>query len=152
MQYTPQTIRFGIEAEDMATLKDWLNQKFIEWEKAQGRSQSYYAFARYLEVTQSGLSQWMTGGSVPAGEDLLNLASKLGPEIYDVLGTPRPGADAKRMSVSLIALPADIRKRLTSALNEIEQNLRQQRLHPDSPEARQITLNVLSRWGFPFTE
>jgi transcriptional regulator with XRE-family HTH domain len=136
----------------MALLKDWLNQKFGEWEKAQGRSQSYYAFARYLEVTQSGLSQWMTGGSKPAGEDLLNLASKLGPEIYDVLGQPRPNAEAMRMNVSLIALPPDIRQRLTSAVNEIEQNLRQQRLRPDSPEARRITLSVLTKWGFQYSE
>ena len=51
----------------MASAKEWLNQKFNEWEKAQGRSQSYYAFARYLEVSQSGLGQWMTGGAVPGG-------------------------------------------------------------------------------------
>jgi hypothetical protein len=136
----------------MATLKEWFNQKFSEWEKTQARSQSYYTFARYLEVPQSGLSQWMTGGSVPSGEDLLNIASKLGPEIYDVLGLPRPSAETKRTNFSLVALPSDIRKQLTSAVNEIEQNLRQKRLHPDSPEARQVTLTVLAKWGFQYSE
>jgi transcriptional regulator with XRE-family HTH domain len=136
----------------MATCKDWLSQKFNEWEKAQGRSQSYYAFARYLEVTQSSLSQWMTGASIPAGEDLLSVASKLGPEVYDVLGVPRPNAESKSANVSLAVLPADLRQRLTNAVSEIEQSLRQQRLRPDSPEARQITLKVLTKWGFQFIE
>ncbi len=135
----------------MATLIDWLNQKFNEWEKAQGRRQSYYAFARYLEVSQSGLSQWMTGGSVPGGEDLLALASKLGPEVYDVLGLPRPNAEIQRMTVSFASLPADIRQRLANAIAEVDQSLRQERMRPDSAEARQIVLDVFAKWGFRYT-
>jgi len=77
----------------MATLKDWLNQKFVEWEKNQGHKQSYYAFARYLEVSQSALSQWMMGSSQPDGEDLPVIAKKLGPEIYEIMGLSRPGAE-----------------------------------------------------------
>lgn len=135
----------------MATLKDWLNLKFNDWEKTQGRSQSYYAFARYLQVSQSGLSQWMTGGSIPAGEDLLNLASKLGPEIYDVLGLPRPNAEVQRITVSFASLPTDIRQRLTSAIVEVDETLRQEHLRPDSPEARQIVINILTKWGFHYS-
>jgi transcriptional regulator with XRE-family HTH domain len=136
----------------MATLKDWLNQKFNEWEKTQERSQSYYAFARYLGVSQSGLSQWMTGSTTPGGEDLLNLASKLGTEIYDVLGLPRPNAEIQRMTVSFASLPADIRQRLTNAVAEADQSLRQAQLRPESPEARQIVLDVFARWGFRYSE
>ena len=136
----------------MATLKDWLNQKFNDWEKTQGRSQSYYSFARYLQVSQSGLSQWMTGGSAPGGEDLLNLASKLGPEIYDVLGLPRPNAEVQRMTVSFASLPPDIRQRLANAIIEVDESLRQQRLRPDAPEARQIVLNILAKWGFRYSQ
>jgi transcriptional regulator with XRE-family HTH domain len=135
----------------MATFKDWINQKFIEWEKTQGRSQSYYAFARYLEVSQSGLSQWMTGSSAPGGDDLLNLSSKLGAEIYDVLGLPRPNAEAQRVTVSFASLPPDIRQQLTSALTEVDQSLRQERLRPDSAEARPIVLAILAKWGFRYT-
>jgi transcriptional regulator with XRE-family HTH domain len=135
----------------MATLNDWLNQKFNEWEKTQGRSQSYYAFARYLEVSQSGLSQWMTGGGTPGGEDLLALASKLGPEIYDILGLPRPNAELQRMTVSFASLPADIRQRLANAIAEVDQSLRQERLRPDSAEARRIVLDVFAKWGFRYT-
>jgi transcriptional regulator with XRE-family HTH domain len=134
----------------MATIKDWLNQKFVEWEKKQGGRQSYYAFARYLEVSQSGLSAWMTGGGVPGGDDLIALAAKLGPEVYDVLGLPRPSAEIQQVTVSFASLPPDLRQRLSSAIVEVDQTLRQQRLRPEDAAARPIVLAVLRKWGFQY--
>ncbi len=135
----------------MATVKDWLNQKFIEWEKAQGHKQSYYAFSRYLEVSQSGLGQWMVGNGVPSGDDLLNIAKKLGAEIYDILGLPRPNAEVQRLTVSIASIPPDIRQRLASAIAESDQALRAERLRPDSVEARRIVIDILAKWGFRYT-
>jgi transcriptional regulator with XRE-family HTH domain len=134
----------------MATVKDWLNQKFTEWERAQGHKQSYYAFARYLEVSQSGLAQWMIGNGTPGGDDLLNIANRLGADVYDVLGLPRPNAEVQRVTVSFASLPPDIRQRLTNAVGEVDQVLRQERLRPDSAEARPVVLNILAKWGFQF--
>ncbi len=135
----------------MATIKDWLNQKFVEWEKSQGHKQSYYAFARYLEVSQSGLGQWMIGSGVPSGDDLLNIANKLGAEVYDILGLPRPNAEVQRLTVSFANLPADIRQRLASAIAESDQTLRVERLRPDSTDARKIVIDILAKWGFRVT-
>jgi len=134
----------------MATFKDWLNQKFIEWEKAQGRRQSYYAFAHYLEVSQSGLAEWMTGSNVPGGEDLPNLATRLGPEVYDVLGLPRPSAEVQRVTVSFSTLPADMRQRLASAIAEADQAMHKANLKPETAEGRKIVLDALARWGFHY--
>jgi hypothetical protein len=135
----------------MANIQDWLTKKFTEWERAQGRKQSYYAFARYLEVSQSGLGQWMTGSGAPSGDDLLNIAGKLGPEVYDVLGLPRPNAEVQRVTVSFASLPPDIRQRLTNAIVETDRALRQERLRPDSAEARRIVIEILAKWGFRYT-
>lgn len=135
----------------MATVKDWLNKKFAEWEKAQGGRQSFYAFARYLEVSQSGLGQWMTGNGNPSGDDLLSIANKLGPEIYDVMGLPRPNQEAQRVTVSFASLPPDIRQKLVGALTEIDQTLRNERLRPDAADARKIVLNLLEKHGFRYT-
>jgi len=132
----------------MATLKDWLNQKFVEWEKNQGHKQSYYAFARYLEVSQSALSQWMMGSSQPDGEDLPVIAKKLGPEIYEIMGLSRPGAEKQQQMVSAVHLPPDIRQHLANAINEADQALRQARIQSDTAEARRITLEILAKWGF----
>jgi transcriptional regulator with XRE-family HTH domain len=135
----------------MANVKDWLSQKFSEWEKVQGGRQSYYAFARYLEVGQSGLAQWMMGTATPSGDDLLTIANKLGPEIYDVMGLPRPSAEAQRVTVSFASLPPDLRQRLTGALAEVEQTLRNERLRPDAADARKIVLDILAKYGFRYT-
>jgi hypothetical protein len=135
----------------MATVKDWLTQKFSEWEKTQGGRQSYYAFARYLEVGQSGLAQWMMGTATPSGDDLLTIAHKLGPEVYDVMGLPRPSAEAQRVTVSFASLPPDLRQKLTGALAEVEQTLRNERLRPDAADARKIVLDILAKYGFRYT-
>jgi transcriptional regulator with XRE-family HTH domain len=135
----------------MANAKDWLNQKFAEWEKSQGSRQSYYAFARFLDVSQSGLGQWMTGASMPGGNDLLTIAEKLGPEIYEIMGLPRPNAEVQRVTVSFAALPADMRQRLTNAIAEADQTLRQQRLRPDMPEARVLVIAIMKKWGFTYS-
>jgi len=135
----------------MASAKDWLNQKFLEWERAQGRKQSYYAFARYLEVSQSGLGQWMNGSGTPSGDDLLNIANKLGPEIYDVLGLPRPNAEVQRLTVSFANLPSDIRQRLANAITESDNSLHVERLRPDSADARKMVIEILAKWGFKYT-
>ena len=136
----------------MANLKDWLNEKFTDWEKEQGQRQSYYAFARYLEVSQSALAQWMMGSSVPTGEDLLSIASKLGPEVYDALGAPRPTAESQRLTVTFANLPPDLRQNLLHAVVEADRAIRQERLRPDTPEARQMVLAVLAKWGFEYTK
>ena len=71
-------------------LSVWLNERFLDWEQQQGRRQTISAFARYLGVPQSSLSSWMAGAYVPSGENLLVIASKLGAEIYEILGLSQP--------------------------------------------------------------
>jgi uncharacterized membrane protein len=93
----------------------------------------------------------MTGTASPAGDDLLAIASKLGLEIYDVMGLPRPNAEAQRVTVSFTSLPPDIRQKLTAALAEIEQTLRNERLRPDAADARRIALDILARHGFRYS-
>jgi len=135
----------------MATVKDWLNSKFIEWERKQGGKQSYYAFARFLEVGQSGLASWMSGSGTPSGDDLISIAAKLGPEVYDVIGLPRPNADVQRLTVSFSNLPPDIRENLTRAIAEADQTLRQENLRPDASDARKVVIDILGKWGFKYT-
>jgi len=135
----------------MATCKEWLNQKFIDWEKAQGRSQSYYAFARHLGVGQNDLALWMSGSAIPAGNDVLALADKLGAEIYDTLEIPRPNTQNQRLMAALLGLPAGLRERLSNAVLEADQVLKTRRLPPESVEAKLAVFEVFSRWGIKLT-
>ena len=134
----------------MTNLKDWLNQKFTEWEKSQGHKQSYYAFARYLDVSQSGLAQWMMGSAAPEGDDLTALAGKLGPEIYDVMGLPRPSTEMQRFMLAFSSLPPDMRQNMMRAIIEAGQALRQDHLQADSAEAYRIATGIFQKWGVEY--
>ncbi len=135
----------------MPSCKDWLAQKFRDWEAAQGRKQSYYAFARYLGVSQTDLAQWMDGTSVPAGSDLHALAARLGVEIYDTLGLPRPNINLERLTTALPHLPAGLRERLTNAAWESSQYLQSHNLPSESVEAKKAVFEIFSRYGIKLT-
>lgn len=74
--------------------KDYLFEKFEEWEKAQPkRRSSFSAYARWLsknsanvEVKQQIIDSWMNGVIPTDYKYLLVLAEKIGNEIYDILG------------------------------------------------------------------
>jgi len=135
----------------MATCKEWLTQKFRDWEQAQGRSQSYYAFARYLGVSQTDLVLWIEGNAVPKGDDVLLLADKLGPEIYDTLQQARPNTQNQRMAAAFPGLPAGLRDRLSGAVWEANEVIKSRKLSPESVEAKLAVFEVFARWGIKLT-
>ncbi len=135
----------------MATCKEWLIQKFQDWEQAQGRSQSYYAFARFLGVSQSDLVLWMEGTATPKGDDVLALADKLGPEIYDTLQMVRPNTQNQRMIAAFPGLPAGLRDRLSGAVWEANETIKSRNLSPESVEAKLAVFEVFARWGIKLT-
>ena len=47
-------------------------------------------FADYLGVSRMSLSRWMNGNNLPEKYYVDQIADKLGPEIYDLMGMPRP--------------------------------------------------------------
>jgi hypothetical protein len=55
------------------------------------------------------------------------------------------------VTVSFASLPPDLRQRLTGALAEVEQTLRNERLRPDAADARKIVLDILAKYGFRYT-
>lgn len=68
---------------------EWITQKYIEWRgDAIGREGSVSAFARWVDVPQSLMVDWMQeNGKVPRSAKAINaLVSRFGGEVYDVLG------------------------------------------------------------------
>lgn len=108
---------------DMPEFKDWLMGKFIEWEKTQPRRQSYSAFARYLNVKQSSLSQWMAGSYDPEDENIEKIAEKLGEETYDALGLPRPDRQLEKLVNIYDGVPEENHEVLISLVEEIAKKL-----------------------------
>lgn len=78
--------------------KEWLEAQYIAWRSAQtAKRVSLARFAEYLEISPGALNMYLLRGSVPTGANLIRLADKLGPEIYDVLDVPRPDGDLVRV-------------------------------------------------------
>jgi transcriptional regulator with XRE-family HTH domain len=136
----------------MASVKDWLNQKFRDWEKSQGKAQSYYAFARFLGVSQSSLSGWLSGAVDPAGDEVALIAGKLGQEIYTLMGNkPVAQTQSDTISEAMKGIPAGLRERLSEAVIEAAQAIRDQGLAPDSLEAKKAAVEVFTRRGIRLT-
>ncbi len=74
-------------------LPQFLEQKYLEWQTAQGKRKTVQEFADYLGISQSVLSHYMNGKRKPTSDNLRMLSGKLGFVIYDVLGLPRPDKD-----------------------------------------------------------
>ena len=71
----------------------YLEIKFLEWQRQQGGRKTVKQFAEFVGVSQSSISMWWHGERVPEGENIRKIADKLGLEVYDVLGIPRPDED-----------------------------------------------------------
>ncbi len=72
---------------------EWITKKYIQWRgDAVGRDRTVKDFADWIGVSNQLMSYWMRkDGIIPRHQKTINkLVSKYGPEVYDVLGIPRP--------------------------------------------------------------
>lgn len=77
----------------MKAFKDFLFEKLQEYEKEQGKRITQSMFAEYLGISRTVLSYYLNGKNLPSFESAGTLAEKLGIEVYDYLGVPRPDED-----------------------------------------------------------
>jgi hypothetical protein len=69
----------------------WLEEKFLKWRNEQNsRKANLTSFARWLGIPRPSLSQYLNGFAVPQGENLFRIATKLGFEVYEILGYSQP--------------------------------------------------------------
>jgi transcriptional regulator with XRE-family HTH domain len=76
----------GIQME----FKQYLEKKYLEWQNREGGRKTITEFADFLGISQPTISNYMTGARKPDTEKAMKIANKLGIEVYDVLGIPRP--------------------------------------------------------------
>lgn len=72
------------------TVAEWLEKKHLEWQTQLGERKKAKEFAEHLGIKPTTYSSWVNGGVLPTGDNLKLVAGKLGYEIYDILGVPRP--------------------------------------------------------------
>ena len=124
---------------------EWLNQKYIDW---RGESRGTISeFAEFVGVRQPVMSSWMKrGGKAPGASSLAKIASKLGLEVYEVLGLPSPTV------TSLMQLPPPYRDRIQAALAEVNAQYASRHISADSPEALAVVAEVFAKFGFTVTQ
>lgn len=81
-----------------------------QWENAQGRRATLQGFADHLQVSQPLLSIWLKGDTKPSTEKIGLLAARLGSEVYEVLGLPKPDPDLTRLNQIWPNIPETMRR------------------------------------------
>lgn len=132
--------------------QEWLEAKYIEWEKTQPGRQSYYNFARYLDVSHAALTQWINGVASPSEDEVARMASLLGDEIYGLVGGESAENPFTRLGIPFSHLPKAVRVRLSEAITEIDQQFIQRKLDPESLEAKRLAVKIFDKWGFHISD
>ncbi len=135
----------------MKSFQEWLESKYSEWEKSQSGNQSYYTFARFLDVGHSSLALWISGSAIPEGDDLSKIAGKLGLEVFDALNLPRPDSPGAKLTAGFPHLPSAMQTRLSNAVSETSQAILGEKLNPESNEAKRLAVSIFEKWGFKVT-
>lgn len=68
----------------------WLERQYIEWQRGRGKRGTITEFAEWLGVSRGTYNNWIIKKQTPGGDSLVLLGEKLGWEIYDIVGEPRP--------------------------------------------------------------
>lgn len=91
------------KSSDLAINKmgSFLRKAYAEWMGKQismGQAiPSQNAFAQWIGITPTALSLYMNGNRQPSGDAVHKLATKLGPDVYNVLGLPLYMPNDKRL-------------------------------------------------------
>lgn len=90
---------------------NWLEVQFINWMRERGQVTTQREFAEYLGLDQVQLSHYINERrKKPDKVSLEKIASKLGPEIYDVLGLARPDPQLKQLTAVWHKLSEETKK------------------------------------------
>src|SRR5690242_21799823 len=68
------------------TFAQYLEKKYVDWQKENERRMTLGEFASYLGFKQSTVTMWMNGNRTPDGENLRKLSLVLGVEVYEMAG------------------------------------------------------------------
>jgi transcriptional regulator with XRE-family HTH domain len=101
------------------SFSDYLLSKIQEYEQQVGKRISLDKFAEYVGVSRPLISYWLKG-TIPSLENVQLLAQKFGPEVYDVLGLPRPNPYLQKINRIFERLSPEHQQRLAEEAEKYE--------------------------------
>jgi transcriptional regulator with XRE-family HTH domain len=119
----------------MPTFAEYLLSKLQEFEKQRGKRTSLDKFAEYIGVSRPLVSYWLKG-TIPGLENVQILANKFGPEVYDVLGLPRPNPFLQKINQVFDSLSAEHQRKLAELAERYEVNNNEENAKRSSKERK----------------
>lgn len=77
------------DGEKLNALQELLMEAYVDYVSRHKRKVSDNEFAKYLGVSGASYNQWVNGNRLPSYDSALQLAKKLGPRVFDILGYER---------------------------------------------------------------
>ncbi|HNB52073.1 MAG TPA: helix-turn-helix transcriptional regulator [Anaerolineales bacterium] len=114
----------------------WLEQKFIEWMATEKQRKTLTAFANHIGVSQPLMTRYMSGQVLPTEENILKIAARLGPEVYDVLGLARPDPLLQYITARWHKLPPKLQEEILSQVTRYEAEANEK----DNPQQKPKTI------------
>lgn len=123
----------------------WFTNKLLQYQQAEGERKTIGDFAKHMGnvVSEASLGHYLNGRRDPSYNAAFEIAKELGDfSLLEVLGYAQP--------VDHSSLPADFRRRLEAAEEEVNRTLEERGLTGEMPEAETITISIFEKWGFKY--
>jgi succinate dehydrogenase flavin-adding protein (antitoxin of CptAB toxin-antitoxin module) len=92
--------------EATVNFSEFLEKQYLLWQMDNGRA-SIREFSRWLDINQALVVQWMNGHGKPNMDSTRKLVIKLGPEVYDIFGLPRPPRAIYKLEGAYHTIPSE---------------------------------------------
>lgn len=123
----------------------WLNTAFLKRQISEGERMNLNEFATFLGLKKAMVSHYMNGRNLPSYNSALLISEKLNDfEGMKILGFPIPRDHS--------FLPADLRRRLDAAEEEVNRTLEERGLTGEMPDAETVTIEIFGKWGFKYVK
>jgi len=132
----------------MSNFPDWFKREYRRWSRSQPGEEDFLAFCSLLGYTPNTVLSWLHGESTPQNGEVLSIAGMFGIKVYKVLGLPEPDKEILKAYASFSNLAGELRSKAAQALWEADVEIKNNKISPQSDEAKAIIAKTFDKWGF----
>ena len=132
----------------MSNFPDWFKREYRRWSRSQPGEEDFLAFCSLLGYTPNTVLSWLHGESTPQNGEVLSIAGMFGVKVYKVLGLSEPDKEILKAYASFSNLAGELRSKAAHALWEADVEIKNNKISPQSEEAKAIIAKTFDKWGF----
>lgn len=136
----------------MSNFSAWFNRVYKRWIRSQAGEEDFLAFCDSLGSPPAKVLGWLHGDLVPEGPEILSIGGMLGTEVYSTLGLHEVDPELLKVYHAFSHLHGEFRSRLAHALWEANVEIKNNKILPQSAEAKAIIAKTFDKWGFTVSE